>query len=376
MKKKISFISAIMLTMAMSTTVLAETKVLNDVKVYHTNDNTFMSFKSDILSIDGTTFFPMRELLNNLGVSNGDIVFDKVTKEIRFFNDYYYVTFTLGEKEYLQNGVEVEMPVAPFVKDGITYLPIRYVANSLGSKVGFDAGLNQILVTDEKVDLLKNLKVDVGSGLPQFSELAVGEKLVTLHTNYGPITLRFFPEYAPLAVNNFITLAENNYYDGVTFHRVINDFMIQGGDPTATGRGGDSIYGQDFENEVSVMLRHFTGALSMANTGSSTSNGSQFYIVEAGTLSEDMITELEYTKANPLELLEDGIYVKDIYPAEIADKYIEIGGAPYLDFGYTVFGQVVGGMDVVHRVAEVEVDSNDKPLEGVVIRDVTVWQYK
>ncbi len=376
MKKKIGFMSAIMLTLAMSTTVLADTKVANDVKVYHTNDNTFMSFKSDILNIDGTTFFPMRELLNNLGVSNEDIIFDKATKEIRFFNDYYYVTFTIGEKEYVQNGVEVEMPVAPFVKDGITYLPIRYVANSLGSKVGFDAGLNQILVTDEKVDLLKDLKVDVESGLPQFSELVVGEELVTLQTNYGPITFRFFPEYAPLAVNNFITLAESNYYDGVTFHRVINDFMIQGGDPTATGTGGDSIYGEDFENEVAVMLRHFTGALAMANAGSYASNGSQFYIVEASTLSEEMINELEYTKANPRELIEEGIYVEDVFPVEISDKYIEVGGAPYLDFGYTVFGQVVGGMDVVNRVAEVEVDSMDKPLEDVVIRDVTVWQYK
>ncbi len=148
MKKKLGLIAVLALTMAMTTTTLAGTKVAKDVTVYHTNDNTFMSFEKDIINVDGTNFFPMRELLNNLGVADEDIKFDKETQTIAFSNENYDVIFTIGKKEYIQNGVTFEMPVAPFLKNGVTYLPIRYVANSLGSKVGYDEDLKQILVTD------------------------------------------------------------------------------------------------------------------------------------------------------------------------------------------------------------------------------------
>ena len=104
-----------------------------------------------------------------------------------------------------------------------------------------------------------------------------GEEICVLKTNYGDIKLRFFPDAAPKAVYNFKSLALSGYYDGLTFHRVIDDFMIQGGDPEGTGAGGQSIWGEDFEDEFHTNLLNITGAVSCANRGANT-NGSQFFI--------------------------------------------------------------------------------------------------
>ena len=116
---------------------------------------------------------------------------------------------------------------------------------------------------------------------PQLSkEVAANEALVVMNTTMGPIKIKLFPEQAPKTVENFLTHAENGYYDGIIFHRVIEDFMIQGGDPTGTGMGGESIYGNTFEDEFTMDLFNLKGALSMANAGPGT-NGSQFFIVQA-----------------------------------------------------------------------------------------------
>ena len=103
------------------------------------------------------------------------------------------------------------------------------------------------------------------------------QEICVLKTNYGDIKLRFFPDAAPKAVYNFKSLALSGYYDGLTFHRVIDDFMIQGGDPEGTGAGGQSIWDEDFEDEFHTNLLNITGAVSCANRGANT-NGSQFFI--------------------------------------------------------------------------------------------------
>ncbi|PIR96800.1 MAG: peptidylprolyl isomerase [Candidatus Doudnabacteria bacterium CG10_big_fil_rev_8_21_14_0_10_41_10] len=156
-------------------------------------------------------------------------------------------------------------------------------------------------------------------------------KTVILKTNMGDITLGFYPEDAPKAVENFIKLAEKGYYNGVTFHRVIKDFMIQGGDPTGTGAGGESIFGGAFEDELnpetaSYKTGYQKGVLAMANSGPNT-NGSQFFII---------------LKNNPLNNL------------------------------YTIFGRVEKGQEVVDQIGLVAVDSNDRPLEDVVIEAVII----
>lgn len=223
------------------------------------------------------------------------------------------------------------------------------------------------------------------STLLQFMPIQKGEELAVLHTTMGDIKLRFFPVEAPKAVENFITHAKAGYYDGVNFHRVINDFMIQGGDPKGTGTGGESIWGGGFASEFSLNLHHFKGALSMAHSEQPDSNGSQFFIVQNHNLNEQYKAYFEDMRDKQDELLaqsEDGqsLYVRDIFPTAMLDEYINNGGTPHLDMilnenGHTVFGQVVEGMDIVDAIAAVSVGANDKPLTDVIINSISFEIY-
>ena len=193
------------------------------------------------------------------------------------------------------------------------------------------------------------------SQFPQLNEVNENNPLVTVHTNLGDFTLELFPEVAPKTVENFVTHAKNGYYDGVIFHRVIEDFMIQGGDPTGTGMGGESIYGRTFEDEFSREAFNLYGTLSMANAGPNT-NGSQFFIVTAKQVPAQMLKQLK-----------DGGW-----PKEIVEEYAKVGGTPWLDHRHTVFGRVVEGMDVVLKIEGVKRNAQDRPLEDVVIESMDV----
>ncbi|WP_321383682.1 peptidylprolyl isomerase [uncultured Enterococcus sp.] len=190
--------------------------------------------------------------------------------------------------------------------------------------------------------------------LPQLeAEVADNEDLIEMVTTEGSIEIKLFPEIAPKTVENFITHAKDGYYDGLAFHRVINNFMIQGGDPEGNGTGGESIWGEPFEDEISNQLYNLRGALSMANAGPGT-NGSQFFIVQN---SDDV---------------SDGL-LKNEYPMDIIDAY-KNGGTPHLDGAHTVFGQVIKGMDIVDKIAEAETDENDKPKKDIKIEKINILQ--
>ena len=149
--------------------------------------------------------------------------------------------------------------------------------------------------------------------------LMAEEKIVVLETNQGNIEIKLHPEIAPKTCENFIGLVEKGYYDGIIFHRVIKSFMIQGGDPTGTGRGGESLWGKPFEDECSQAVTFDKkGILAMANAGPGT-NGSQFFITTIPT--------------------------------------------PWLNMHHTIFGEVVDGYDVVEKIENVAVGAGDKPLE-------------
>ncbi|EOH89887.1 peptidylprolyl isomerase [Enterococcus villorum] len=210
--------------------------------------------------------------------------------------------------------------------------------------------------TEKTTDSSTKESVDLNSlTLPQLSnEVAADEDLVEMVTSKGTIKIKLFPEIAPKAVENFMTHAKDGYYDGLTFHRVIKDFMIQGGDPKGDGTGGESIWGKGFETEISNKLYNIRGALSMARAQDPSSNGSQFFIVQN---ADDV---------------HDGL-LKDDYPQAIIDAYKK-GGSPNLDGEYTVFGQVIEGMDVVDKIANVETDSSDKPTEDVKIEKINILQ--
>ncbi|HSI67634.1 MAG TPA: peptidylprolyl isomerase [Planococcus sp. (in: firmicutes)] len=188
---------------------------------------------------------------------------------------------------------------------------------------------------------------------PQLTEeVASNEALVDLNTSMGTIGIKLFPEHAPKAVENFLALAEEGYYEGIIFHRVIEDFMIQSGDPTGTGGGGESTFGEPFEDEFTDELYNFRGALSMANAGPGT-NGSQFFIVQADAVPADRL---------PAD-----------YPEEVISAYEEMGGTPWLDGGHTVFGQVVKGMDIVDEIAAAK-KQQDKPVEDITIESIEILQ--
>lgn len=177
----------------------------------------------------------------------------------------------------------------------------------------------------------------------------------TIKTSLGEVKVQLFAKLAPKTVKNFVELAKKGYYNGVLFHRVIPDFMIQGGDPTGTGRGGESIYGEAFEDEFSDQLFNFNGALSMANAGPNT-NGSQFFIVSASRVPANMLEQMKMVG----------------YPQEIIDHYKETGGTPWLDYRHTVFGQVISGMEIVEKISKVDRDGMDKPKEDVVMNEITI----
>lgn len=194
--------------------------------------------------------------------------------------------------------------------------------------------------------------------ISQLEKPISGEPAATLNTTMGAIKIRLFPGAAPKAVENFITHAKNGYYDGLIFHRVIKDFMIQGGDPTGTGCGGNSIWGSPFEDEFDPDLHNLRGALSMANSGRNT-NGSQFFIVQASSVGDSILKQME-------QLEDKG------FPAETRENYKNEGGTPWLDFKHTVFGQVYEGMDVVDLIADVKVAGSDKPVSDVKILSISI----
>lgn len=186
-----------------------------------------------------------------------------------------------------------------------------------------------------------------------------GETIAIMHVKgYGEVHMKFFEDVAPKAVENFITHAKNGYYDGLTFHRVINEFMIQGGDPLGTGTGGESIWGEGFGTELDYSLVPYRGSLCMAMSSLPNSIGSQFFITQAH-YDENMKVMLEYYG----------------YPSNLLEQYKEHGGYLSLYLQYTVFGQVYDGLDVIDKIAAVETNSDDKPLEDVIIEKIEITTY-
>ena len=189
---------------------------------------------------------------------------------------------------------------------------------------------------------------------PQLNLDKVDGPKAILKTSYGDIEIQLFPEQAPMTVENFVRLAQKGYYDGTTFHRVISDFMIQGGDPQGDGTGGTSIWNHPFEDEFSRELFNLRGALSMANSGPNT-NGSQFFIVQNKNMPKRYIKQMEPAG----------------YPKEIINAYKQ-GGTPWLDGRHTVFGQVISGMDIVDKIDKAKKNKLDKPLEDIKIDSIKI----
>lgn len=217
-----------------------------------------------------------------------------------------------------------------------------------------------------------------------------GEEVAVLTTNMGEIRLRLFPDAAPKAVENFKGLIEKGYYNGLTFHRVLKDFMIQGGDPKGDGTGGESLWNKPFADEFNKNLLNVRGAVSMANSGKDT-NGSQFFINQAGASTfsgwDDYQQLYDSYKENPQAALQQDPDFSCVDMSKATDAYKKIyeenGGNPHLDGaysvvekGHTVFAQVYEGMDIVDKIAGVPVDSQGKPDSAVTIEKAEIQKYQ
>jgi len=222
----------------------------------------------------------------------------------------------------------------------------------------------QFFTVDEAAEI--NASIRAGDvNLIQFQSPPSGNPVAVIHTTSGDITIVLYPEQAPMAVENFITHAQNGYFDGMTFYRVIEDFIIQSGAPeferaisVFTDEDGEPAF---FASEFSLDLWNFRGALVMANASTSTvlrpnSNTSEFFIVQADYVSADVLETMR----------EAGV------PEAVIEKYAEVGGVPGFDWRNTVFGMVIEGMDVVDEIASGDTNQMHTPYDPAVIDRITI----
>ena len=280
---------------------------------------------SDVVPISGSKAAGVAKVVNQLGLKPENVmVFGDGLNDLELF-DYA--------------GISIAM--------GISHEKIKEKADYI----------TKTLEEDGIFDALEGFgMVEKELHFPQVDIEALEGPIATIKTNHGDMRIKLFPDHAPKTVANFIALSKDGYYDGVIFHRIIKDFMIQGGDPTGTGMGGESIYGESFEDEFSEELYNVRGALSMANAGPNT-NGSQFFIVQN--------QHLPYSKK---EIARGG------WPEPIAEIYAEKGGTPHLDRRHTVFGQLAdeASYEVLDAIAGVETGAMDKPVDDVVIETIEI----
>lgn len=192
----------------------------------------------------------------------------------------------------------------------------------------------------------------------QFAHPAAGDTVAVIETSEGVIKAVLFPQQAPQACENFIGLAQQGYYDGLTINRVEKDFVVGAGQG-ANGKGATIWNDNRYPVETTDALHHYSGALCMA-TDSSGECASVFYVMETLPGGQSVTQELidQMTNAG--------------YREEVIAAYQTAGGAPYLDYTDTVFGQVYEGMDVVDAIAQTGVDENQKPVEDITIYSVTI----
>jgi len=341
---------------------------INGVNFVPKDDNS-----EDLIPItyNDITYLPVRVLAEALGA---EVSYDNNTKLVTItsgkakipnesFKQYNNTKSEIKVKQNNSATINVDgkdITVDELLYQDRAYLPLRTLADSLECTTDYDKQTKTIIITNNRLSF------------PQLCETTENEKTAVIETNKGKIKVKLFPEYAPKAVENFIKLSQQDYYNGVIFHRVINNFVIQAGDPTGTGAGGESIWKEPFENEVTPLLRNIRGALCMANSGKDT-NQSQFYIVQNKNLDSNIRNQLDYFIENQDKYVEDTqITISQLYPKEIIQEYIKNGGLPYLDYDYTVFGQVLEGMNIVDEIASVETNSSDKPIEDIVINKIII----
>lgn len=256
----------------------------------------------------GTTLVPLRIISENLGAI---VDYNKTSQQITIQKESKTLILTLGKSKALVNNIEKPLTLAPTLLQGTTMVPLRFASENLDCSVNWNDDKQLITITS------KNTKP---------SSLPIATLIIK---DYGTVTLELYPKMAPKTVENFITLANSGFYDGLIFHRIIADFMIQGGDPLGVGGPGYTIPGEFASNGFKAnTLSHTKGIISMARSADPNSAGSQFFITSAT--------------------------------------------ATFLDGEYAAFGKVISGIEVIDKVQSVKTNSSDRPLQDVVIQSIRV----
>lgn len=213
-------------------------------------------------------------------------------------------------------------------------------------------------------DAAEQMTFGSAEGIRNFELPEIGEEIAVLTIrDYGKVRIRLFPDETAKGTENFKKLVQSGYYDELIFHRVVDGFVIQGGDPKGNGTGGVDAWGssEGFAQTISKNLCHVTGAVAYA-IGDDKLNKSQFYIVTGQELDSDYFGQLR-TQYNR------------IFAPAIEELYLKTGGQPFLDGGYEIFGQVFDGLEYCQAIQKVAVDENSKPKSAVVIEKAEITEY-
>lgn len=296
------------LSLLLSLTLLSIPSFAKAIQI--TLDGKVLTSPTGPIQEKGTTLVPLRVISENLGAK---VDYNKVTSEITLTKNNTHILLTIGKATVKVNGVVSELQTSPKVVNNTTMVPLRFISENLDCQVEWISQKSLVVITTGGTN---------NKSLP----------IATLKIKgYGTVSLELYPQLAPNTVNNFITLANSGFYDGLTFHRVIENFMIQGGDPNGNGTGGPgySIAGEFTANGFNAnTLSHTKGVISMARAFNPDSAGSQFFIMSA-----------------------DGTY---------------------LDGQYAAFGKVVSGLDIIEKIQLVDTNSQDQPLKAVTIESIRV----
>lgn len=308
---------------------------------------------------EGRTLVPLRFIAENLGAK---VEFNAPKREVTISYDGRIAKVIIDQKKYTIDDEPLEFDVPPQIFENRTLVPLRALCEKVLRKtVFFNKGIiiisDQSKIIEDKIISQLVTELTQSLGTFQLKEPTKEDIRIKIQTTIGDICIRLFPKDAPKAVENFLKLAQDSYYNGIIFHRVFDDFMIQGGDPTGTGMGGKSIFGKPFEDEFSPRLLFLRGALAMANSGPNT-NGSQFFIVQKPNLDLDL----------EMALRQRGV------DEERLELYKQHGGTPWLEQRHTVFGQVYEGLDVVDKIAKAPADDAGRPKEAIKIVSLQMIQ--
>ncbi len=306
-----SMLLSIILLVVFNLTCLA-----NSISLTINNKNIEMPVSP--INESSTTLVPLRVITENMGAT---LDFDNKSKTINLKKDDTLISLTIGSKDATVNYNPMTLSLEPKLINNTTMVPIRFISEN------FECTVNWI--PEKQLIEITLPEIEPDTNIPEIESEKVLASIVI--ENYGTLELELYPEIAPKTVENFTKLANSKFYDGLTFHRIISSFMIQGGDPTGTGAGGPgySIYGEFASNGFTQnTLRHTKGVISMARGFDPNSAGSQFFIVS--------------------------------------------GDSPHLDGSYAAFGKVTKGLDIIDKVEKVETQTGDKPITDVVIKTIRV----